>query len=100
YCPTVLGDVRPTMTVAREETFGPVAPLLRFRDEADVLDLANATEYGLAANVFTRDLARAWRMGDRLEYGTVGINTGVMSSELGPAGGMKQSGLGREGARM
>ena len=95
YCPTVLGDVRPTMTVAREETFGPVAPLLRFRDEADVLDLANATEYGLAANVFTRDLARAWRMGDRLEYGTVGINTGVMSSELGPAGGMKQSGLGR-----
>jgi succinate-semialdehyde dehydrogenase / glutarate-semialdehyde dehydrogenase len=100
YAPTVLADVTPAMTVARDETFGPVAPLLAFHDEAQVLELANDTEYGLAANVFTSDLARAWRMAEGLEYGTVGVNTGVMSSELGPAGGRKQSGIGREGSRL
>lgn len=96
--PTVLADVRADMAMAHEETFGPVAPLYRFENESEVLRLANATEYGLAAYVFTRDLARAWRMADGLEYGIVGLNTGIISTEVAPFGGMKQSGLGREGS--
>lgn len=98
YQPTVLANVHTDMLMAHEETFGPVAPLYRFEDEGEVLRLANATEYGLAAYVYTRDLARAWRMSDGLEYGIVGLNTGIISTEVAPFGGMKQSGLGREGS--
>jgi succinate-semialdehyde dehydrogenase/glutarate-semialdehyde dehydrogenase len=87
------------MLVAREETFGPVAPPLRFQTEAEAISLANATEFGLAAYFFTRDLARAWRVSEALEYGLVGINTGLVSTAVAPFGGVKQSGLGREGSR-
>jgi succinate-semialdehyde dehydrogenase/glutarate-semialdehyde dehydrogenase len=87
------------MRVAREELFGPVAPLFRFKDEAEAIAMANDTEYGLAAYLFTRDNARAWRMGEALEYGMVGVNTGLISNEVAPFGGVKQSGLGREGSR-
>ena len=97
--PTVLTDVTPEMRVSKEETFGPVAPLLRFATEADVLRLANDTEYGLAAYFYTRDAARIWRMQESLEYGIVSVNTGVFSTELAPFGGFKESGLGREGSR-
>lgn len=99
FQPTVLTEVTTDMTVARDETFGPVAPLLRFESEDEVVAAANASEYGLAANVFTQNIGRAWRVSEKLEYGTVGINTGVMSTEVAPAGGMKQSGIGREGSR-
>lgn len=97
--PTVLANVTPAMRVAREETFGPVAPLFRFDTEAEAIQMANATEYGLAAYFYTRDVARAFRVGDALEYGMVGINTGLISNEVAPFGGIKQSGLGREGSR-
>jgi succinate-semialdehyde dehydrogenase/glutarate-semialdehyde dehydrogenase len=97
--PTVLADVTPAMRVAREETFGPVAPVFRFSDEAEAIRLANDTEYGLAAYFYTRDMARCWRVGEALEYGMVGINTGLISNEVAPFGGVKQSGLGREGSR-
>ncbi len=96
--PTVLRDVTPDMRVAREETFGPVAPLFRFRDEADVIAQANASEAGLAAYFFTTDMARAWRVAEALECGMVGLNTGLISSEVAPFGGTKQSGYGREGS--
>jgi succinate-semialdehyde dehydrogenase/glutarate-semialdehyde dehydrogenase len=99
YEPTVLTGVTPGMRVAREETFGPVAPLFRFRDEAEAIALANATESGLAAYFYTRDLARSWRVQEALEYGLVGLNTGLMSTEVAPFGGVKESGLGREGSR-
>lgn len=99
YEPTVLLDVTPGMRVAREETFGPVAPLLRFTDEAEVLRLANDTAAGLAAYFFTRDLARSWRVQEALEYGLIGVNTGLISTEVAPFGGVKESGLGREGSR-
>lgn len=97
--PTVLADVTPAMRVATEETFGPVAPLFRFDTEAEAIRMANATEYGLAAYFYTRDVARAFRVGEALEYGMVGINTGLISNEVAPFGGIKQSGLGREGSR-
>ncbi|HZH26825.1 MAG TPA: NADP-dependent succinate-semialdehyde dehydrogenase [Azospirillaceae bacterium] len=97
--PTVLYGVTPAMKVAREETFGPLAPLFRFKDEADVIRMANDTEYGLAAYFFTRDIARAWRVAEALEYGMVGINDGLMSTEVAPFGGIKESGLGREGSK-
>ena len=99
YEPTVLLDVTPGMRVAREETFGPVAPLIRFTDEAEVLRLANDTAAGLAAYFYTRDLARSWRVQEALEYGIVGVNTGIFSTEVAPFGGVKESGLGREGSR-
>jgi succinate-semialdehyde dehydrogenase/glutarate-semialdehyde dehydrogenase len=97
--PTVLADVSTDMRVAREETFGPVAPLFRFADEAEAIRMANDTEFGLAAYFYARDVGRIMRVSEALEYGMVGINTGVMSNEVAPFGGVKQSGLGREGSR-
>ncbi|MBU0751607.1 MAG: NADP-dependent succinate-semialdehyde dehydrogenase [Gammaproteobacteria bacterium] len=97
--PTVLADVTPEMRCAREETFGPVAPLFRFRDEAEAIALANATEYGLAAYFYARDVGRVWRVAEALEYGMVGINIGIIANEVAPFGGVKQSGIGREGSK-
>ena len=97
--PTVLVDVTPEMMVAREETFGPVAPLFRFRSEDEALRLANDTEFGLEAYFYGRDVGRVWRVAEGLEYGIVGINTGLISTEVAPFGGMKESGLGREGSK-
>jgi succinate-semialdehyde dehydrogenase/glutarate-semialdehyde dehydrogenase len=99
FQPTVLADVTPTMQVAREETFGPVAPLFRFTTEAEAVAMANDTEFGLAAYFFSRDVGRSWRVGEALEYGMVGINSGLISTEVAPFGGIKQSGLGREGSK-
>ncbi len=99
YEPTVLTGVTTDMAVAREETFGPVAPLFRFQNEADAIAMANATEYGLAAYFYGRDIGRVWRVAEALEYGMVGINTGLISTEVAPFGGVKESGLGREGSR-
>jgi succinate-semialdehyde dehydrogenase/glutarate-semialdehyde dehydrogenase len=98
YEPTVLIDVTPDMQIAQEETFGPVAPLFRFRDEKEAVALANGTPYGLAAYFYTRDLSRAWRVAEALEYGMIGVNEGIISSELAPFGGVKESGQGREGS--
>ncbi|MGD9599171.1 MAG: NADP-dependent succinate-semialdehyde dehydrogenase [Steroidobacteraceae bacterium] len=97
--PTILTDVTPKMMVAREETFGPIAPLFRFTTEAEAIAMANATEFGLAAYFYTRDLARSWRVQEGLEYGIVGVNTGIISTEVAPFGGMKESGFGREGSK-
>nr|WP_085315473.1 NAD-dependent succinate-semialdehyde dehydrogenase [Derxia lacustris] len=99
YAPTVLAGVTPAMRIAREETFGPVAPVFRFDSEAEALALANASDSGLAGYFFTRDIGRAFRVAEALETGMVGINTGLISSEVAPFGGIKQSGLGREGGR-
>jgi succinate-semialdehyde dehydrogenase/glutarate-semialdehyde dehydrogenase len=98
YEPTVVADVTADMRVAREETFGPLAPLFRFQTEAEVLALANDTEFGLASYFFSRDIGRIWRVAEALESGMVGINTGLISNEVAPFGGVKQSGLGREGS--
>jgi succinate-semialdehyde dehydrogenase / glutarate-semialdehyde dehydrogenase len=98
YEPTVLADVTTNMLLAREETFGPVAPLFRFKDEAEAIAIANDTNSGLAAYFYTRDLARAWRVAEALEYGIVGINEGIISTEMAPFGGVKESGIGREGS--
>ena len=97
--PTVLTDVTAQMAVAREETFGPVAPLFRFETEADAIRMANDTEFGLASYFYTRDLARSWRVSEALEYGIVGLNTGLISTEVAPFGGVKESGFGREGSK-
>ena len=99
YEPTVLRNVTREMKVAREETFGPVAPLFRFGTVEDVIEQANATEFGLAAYFYARDLSRVWRVAEALEYGIVGVNTGIVSNEGAPFGGVKQSGLGREGSK-
>ncbi|MGB7535660.1 MAG: NAD-dependent succinate-semialdehyde dehydrogenase [Azonexus sp.] len=99
YQPTVLADVTPDMKVACEETFGPVAPLFRFASEAEAVAMANDTEFGLAAYFYSRDVARCWRVGEALEYGMVGVNTGLISNEVAPFGGVKQSGIGREGSK-
>jgi succinate-semialdehyde dehydrogenase/glutarate-semialdehyde dehydrogenase len=96
--PTVLADVDSTMRITREETFGPVTPLIRFEDESDAIRMANDTEFGLAAYLFTRDAERTWRVSAALEAGMIGINTGLISNEIAPFGGVKQSGLGREGS--
>jgi succinate-semialdehyde dehydrogenase/glutarate-semialdehyde dehydrogenase len=97
--PTIVADVTPQMRMAKEEIFGPVAPLFRFKDEAEAIHMANDTEFGLAAYFYARDMARVWRVSDALEYGIVGINTGIISTEIAPFGGMKSSGLGREGSK-
>jgi succinate-semialdehyde dehydrogenase/glutarate-semialdehyde dehydrogenase len=97
--PTVLANVTTKMLITREETFGPVAPVYRFKDEADVVEQANATEYGLAAYFYARDLGRVFRVAEALEYGMVGINTGLLATEVAPFGGVKESGIGREGSR-
>ena len=96
--PTILTGVTSDMQVAREETFGPVAPLFRFADEADVIAEANSTQYGLAAYFYARDIGRVWRVAEALEFGIVGVNEGVISTEVAPFGGVKESGLGREGS--
>jgi succinate-semialdehyde dehydrogenase / glutarate-semialdehyde dehydrogenase len=99
YEPTVLTDVSREMILAREETFGPVAPLFRVESDEEAIQLANDTEFGLAAYLYTRDLARSWRVTEALEYGIVGLNTGLISTEVAPFGGIKESGIGREGSR-
>jgi succinate-semialdehyde dehydrogenase/glutarate-semialdehyde dehydrogenase len=97
--PTVVVDVPTNSLIAREETFGPVAPLFRFETEQEAIRMANDTEFGLAAYFYTRDLARSWRVAEALEYGIVGLNTGIISTELAPFGGIKESGMGREGSK-
>jgi len=99
YTPTVLADVTVEMKCAKEETFGPVAPVFRFETEAEAIAAANATEFGLASYFYSRDVGRIFRVAEALEYGMVGINTGLISTAEVPFGGVKQSGLGREGAR-
>jgi succinate-semialdehyde dehydrogenase/glutarate-semialdehyde dehydrogenase len=99
YEPTVLTNVTPDMMLAREETFGPVAPLFKVDSDAEAIRLANDTEFGLAAYLYTRDLARSWRVTEALEYGIVGLNTGLISTEVAPFGGIKESGTGREGSK-
>jgi succinate-semialdehyde dehydrogenase/glutarate-semialdehyde dehydrogenase len=99
FTPTVLTGVTSDMAVATEETFGPVAPLFRFNSEGEAIAMANATEYGLAAYFYGRDVGRVWRVAEALEYGMVGVNTGMISTELAPFGGMKESGIGREGSK-
>ena len=93
------GRDTPAAAVAKEETFGPLAPLFRFKDEAEVIELANDTEFGLASYFYARDLSRVFRVAEALEYGMVGINTGLISNEVAPFGGVKASGLGREGSK-
>ena len=97
--PTVLGGIRPGMDLLQDEIFGPVAALVRFTSDAEVIELANDTLYGLAAYFYSRDLARVFKVAERLEYGMVGVNTGLISNEVAPFGGVKQSGLGREGSK-
>jgi len=97
--PTIVTHVTPAMMVAREETFGPVAPIFSFRDEREAIRMSNDTEFGLAAYFYTRDVARAWRVAEGLEYGIVGLNTGLISTEVAPFGGVKESGIGREGSK-
>ena len=97
--PTILADVPKSAKVSKEETFGPLAPLFRFKDEAEVIELANDTEFGLASYFYARDLSRVFRVAEALEYGMVGINTGLISNEVAPFGGIKASGLGREGSK-
>ena len=98
FQPTVLTEVTSSMLIASEETFGPVAPLFRFKTEEEVIALANATEFGLASYFYARDIGRVWRVAEAIETGMVGVNTGLISTEVAPFGGVKQSGLGREGS--
>ena len=97
--PTIITHVTPKMLVAREETFGPVAPIFSFKDEKQAIQMANDTEFGLASYFYTRDIGRAWRVAERLEYGIVGLNSGLISTEVAPFGGVKESGIGREGSK-
>jgi len=99
YEPTVLTGVTAAMKVATEETFGPVAPLFRFKDEAEGIRMANATQFGLASYFYSRDIGRVFRVSEALEYGIVGVNTGLISTEIAPFGGIKESGIGREGSK-
>ncbi|WP_439366015.1 NAD-dependent succinate-semialdehyde dehydrogenase [Bradyrhizobium sp. DASA03005] len=98
FQPTVLANVRPDALVAREETFGPLAPVFRFKDEADVIEMCNASPFGLASYFYSRDIGRVWRVAETLESGMVGVNTGLITTEVAPFGGVKESGLGREGS--
>jgi succinate-semialdehyde dehydrogenase/glutarate-semialdehyde dehydrogenase len=97
--PTVFADVRNDWRIAREEIFGPVMVAIPWEDEQDAIRMANDTEFGLAAYFYTRDLARSWRVAEALEYGMVGLNTGIFSTEVAPFGGVKESGIGREGSK-
>jgi succinate-semialdehyde dehydrogenase/glutarate-semialdehyde dehydrogenase len=97
--PTIITHVKPDMLVAREETFGPIAPVFSFKDEQEAIRMANDTEFGLASYFYTRDLGRMWRVSEGLEYGIVGVNTGLISTEVAPFGGVKESGIGREGSK-
>jgi len=99
FQPTIIADAKPSMRVFSEEIFGPVAPVFRFSDEAEVIELANKTEYGLAAYFYTENMNRMWRVSEALDYGMVGVNETAISSEVIPFGGMKESGQGREGSR-
>jgi succinate-semialdehyde dehydrogenase/glutarate-semialdehyde dehydrogenase len=99
FQPTVLSHVTTAMAISREETFGPVAPIFRFEDEAEAIEMANDTEFGLAAYFYSRDIGRIWRVAEALEYGIVGINEGIISNEVAPFGGVKESGIGREGSK-
>ena len=99
FTPTIIGNATTDMKVATEETFGPLAPIFKFKDEAEAIAMANDTEFGLAAYFYTRDIGRVWRVGEGLEYGIVGINEGIISTEVAPFGGVKESGTGREGSR-
>src|SRR5690606_5764936 len=98
FQPTVLADVNPEMKVTREETFDPLAPLIRYGSDEDVFAMADDTEFVLAAYFYSRDIGCVWRVAEALEYGMVGINTGILSNEAAPFGGVKQSGVGREGS--
>jgi succinate-semialdehyde dehydrogenase / glutarate-semialdehyde dehydrogenase len=98
--PILLGDATTDMLLASEETFGPVAPLFRFDSEEEAIAIANGTPFGLAAYVYTESLKRSWRVSEALEFGMVGLNTGLISTEVAPFGGVKQSGLGREGSQL
>ena len=99
FAPTVLVGATPDMIVAREETFGPIAPLFRFDEEEEAIAMANDTEFGLSAYFYTRDNSRVWRVSEQLEYGIVGVNSGIISTEVAPFGGIKESGIGREGSK-
>ena len=99
YEPTLVADVTQKMKVAKEETFGPLAPVFKFKDDAEVVQWANDTEFGLAAYFYSRDIGRIWKTAEQLEYGIVGINEGIISTEVAPFGGMKESGMGREGSK-
>jgi len=99
FQPTVLRDVHQGMAVAREETFGPLAPVFRFSGVDEVIEMANDTIFGLAAYFYARDLSRVFKVAEALEYGIVGVNTGLVSTEVAPFGGIKQSGTGREGSK-
>ena len=99
YQPTILTDVTPQAKITFEETFGPVAPVYKFKDENEVIELANNSPYGLASYFYSRDIGRVWRVAEALEYGMVGVNTGLTSKAEAPFGGIKESGLGREGSK-
>jgi succinate-semialdehyde dehydrogenase/glutarate-semialdehyde dehydrogenase len=99
FQPTVIADVTPEMLVSHEETFGPVAPLIRFKTEQDAIRLANASEFGLAGYFYSRDVGRVFRVAEEMETGIIGVNAGIISTEVAPFGGVKQSGLGREGSK-
>jgi succinate-semialdehyde dehydrogenase/glutarate-semialdehyde dehydrogenase len=99
FQPTMLDNVNPSMEIAQTEIFGPVVPIIRFQSEADAVSISNDTPYGLAAYFYARDIGRIWRVMESLEYGMVAVNEGALSSEVAPFGGIKQSGMGREGSR-
>jgi succinate-semialdehyde dehydrogenase/glutarate-semialdehyde dehydrogenase len=98
YEPTILSNVTNDMLITYEETFGPVAPIIPFESDEEVIKLANNSQFGLASYFYSRDIGRIWKAAEALEYGIVGVNSGIISNEVGPFGGIKQSGLGREGS--